>query len=423
MLETLAGKIGAVRDEDSYLEKPSSPALKRKFRLAIISTHPIQYHAVWFRALSSNPEIDLQVWYCHRASPKEQAAAGFGVEFDWDIPLLEGYSHGFLQNVARNPTVNSFNGLDTPALRQIIQAAGYGAVLINGWHYKSAWQAMRACWKTGTPVMVRSDSHLRTERSVLRRALKWPLYKWFIGRLDACLPAGTWSRDYFLHYGASEGRVFVVPHIVDGDRLSSQAEAIHSQRNELRSNWELSPDLIVFLFVGKFIHKKRPFDFLKALEIGKQTNTRIAGLMVGDGPLKNACEQFAKEHALPVSFTGFLNQSAIAQAFVAADALVLPSDGGETWGLVVNEAISCGLPCFVSDHVGSGPDIIENNQAGAVFPLGNPKTLASLLVRFASDEKLRSEMRVQALMMSRKYSVESAVQGTLRALESVCGSL
>jgi len=139
--------------------------------------------------------------------------------------------------------------------------------------------------------------------------------------------------------------------------------------------------------------------------------------------LKNACEQFAKEHALPVSFTGFLNQSAIAQAFVAADALVLPSDGGETWGLVVNEAISCGLPCFVSDHVGSGPDIIENNQAGAVFPLGNTKTLASLLVRFASDEKLRSEMRVQALMMSRKYSVESAVQGTLRALESVCGSL
>ena len=423
MLETVPRNLDAVRDQGSYSEKPASSVPKRKFRLAVITTHPIQYHAVWFRALSSTPEIDLHVWYCHRASSKEQAAAGFGVEFDWDIPLLEGYSHDFLRNVARNPTVNSFSGLDTPGLRQIIRAAGYDAVLINGWHYKSAWQAMRACWKTGTPVMVRSDSHLRTERSVLRRALKWPFYKWFIGKLDACLPVGTWSRDYFVYYGASESRVFVVPHVVDGDRLNSQAEAMRLQRDLLRSNWGLKPDSIVFLFVGKFIDRKRPFDFLKSLEIAKKTDTRIAGLMVGDGPLKNACEQFAQEHALPVSFTGFLNQSAIAQAFITADALVLPSDGGETWGLVVNEAITFGLPCFVSDRVGSGPDIIENNKTGAVFPLGNTMKLASLLISFASDETLRKEMKLNAVMMSRKYSVQSAVQGTLRALESVCGSL
>jgi hypothetical protein len=71
-------------------------------KLAIVSTHPIQYHAQWFSALAARPELDLSVFYCYSASPADQAQAGFGVEFDWDIPLFEGYRYTFL-NGARKP--------------------------------------------------------------------------------------------------------------------------------------------------------------------------------------------------------------------------------------------------------------------------------------------------------------------------------
>ncbi len=109
-------------------------------RLAIITTHPIQYHAPWYRALALNPEIELEVFYCHRATPKEQADAGFGVEFDWDVSLLDGYSHHFLKNVAERPAVSGFNGLDTPEIQAVIARERFDAVMVNGWHYKSAWQ-------------------------------------------------------------------------------------------------------------------------------------------------------------------------------------------------------------------------------------------------------------------------------------------
>jgi len=59
-------------------------------KLAILTSHPIQYQVPWFRALESQPDLDFQVFFCHRATAKEQGTAGFGVEFDWDIPLLEG---------------------------------------------------------------------------------------------------------------------------------------------------------------------------------------------------------------------------------------------------------------------------------------------------------------------------------------------
>ena len=70
-------------------------------RLAIVASHPIQYHAPLFRELAKR--VDLTVFFAHRATPADQAKAGFGVDFDWDIDLLSGYEHVFLHNVARNP--------------------------------------------------------------------------------------------------------------------------------------------------------------------------------------------------------------------------------------------------------------------------------------------------------------------------------
>src|SRR5262249_28311235 len=127
-------------------------------KLAILVTHPIQYQVHWFRALASHPDLEIQVFFCHKATAEEQAAAGFGVEFDWDIPLLDGYPYRFLNNIARSPSISRFNGLDTPEVADIIAQNSYDVVLVSGWNYKSAWQAIRACRKNKIPVMARSDS-------------------------------------------------------------------------------------------------------------------------------------------------------------------------------------------------------------------------------------------------------------------------
>ena len=81
-------------------------------RLAVVSSHPIQYYTPIFRKLAK--QIELKVFYAHRATQDDQAAAGFGVGFDWDTDLFSGYDHIFLENVAKRPSLDRFGGCDTP---------------------------------------------------------------------------------------------------------------------------------------------------------------------------------------------------------------------------------------------------------------------------------------------------------------------
>jgi glycosyltransferase involved in cell wall biosynthesis len=387
--------------------------------LAIVTTHPIQYQAQWYRLLAAHPDLDIHVYYCHQATPSEQANAGFGVEFDWDVPLLSGYPFTFLKNVANAPGHVRFGGLDTPEIKDIIRRREYDAVMVNGWHYKSAWQAIRACWKSGVKVMVRSDSHLHTPRGVLTRIAKTAVYPRFIPRFDACLAVGTWSREYFLRYGARPERVFLVPHAVDNDFFRSEAERVKPIRSEIRQRWGLDNDVIVFAFSGKFIEGKGLMDFVRAIHRATQRSSRLHGFMIGDGPLRVACQSYVQNHRAPVRFTGFLNLSQIPSAYAACDALVLPSDGGETWGLVVNEAMACGRPAIVSDGVGCGPDLIFPGKTGSVFPLGNVEALACAMLQMADDPIRLAEMGAHASRMIENYSPPVAVDNLVQCLRAI----
>lgn len=384
------------------------------YNLAILSTHPIQYHAPWFRGLAAHPDLRVHVYFCHKATPQEQANAGFGVEFDWDVDLLEGYPHTFLKNEANPPGHGRFGGFDTPEFSRIIRSRKYDAVLVNGWNYKSAWQAIWAAWNAGVKVLARGDSHLNTERSALTRAAKLMTYRRFIPRFDACLAVGDWSRKYFLHYGARSNRIFSVPHIVDLPPVTGDETAI---RHRFRKAADLDSNATIFIFCGKFIPKKRPMDFVKAVTRAAETGASIQGVMVGDGPLRNFCELSAQRERGPVKFAGFLNQSEIREAYVASDVLVLPSDGRETWGLVVNEAMSCGLPCIVSDRVGCGPDLVTPEQTGLIFPHGNVCALSASMVKMARNRMHLRQMGCAAQKRLQRYSLQAAVDGVVQALE------
>ena len=126
-----------------------------------------------------------------------------------------------------------------------------------------------------------------------------------------------------------------------------------------------------------------------------------------------------EQENLPVTFAGFLNQSEIPKAYVAADCLVLPSDSGETWGLVVNEAMACGIPAIVSDHVGCGPDLVIEGETGGVFPLGDIDALAHKIAHFASDaDRLKAMGKEAQRRVMTYYSVDRAVEGTLAAIHA-----
>lgn len=395
------------------------------YRLAILDTHPIQYKAPWFRALHAHPEIDLKVFFCMLPDARQQGA-GFGVEFSWDIPLLEGYPYEVLPNKARAPGTGHFGGCDTPEIARHVRDGGFHAFLVNGWFVKSMIQCAWACRRYGIPCLVRGDSNDLLHRSWWKTWIHRCLLKLYSG----FLVVGTSNRDFYLHRGISPEKIVFGPHCVDNQRFQSQTKNTPEIRRETRRRWGIPHGAVCFLFCGKMETKKRPLDVLKAFAELQTHPTRngtnhavpqkpVHLLMVGDGEFRAECESYAVERNLPVTFAGFVNQSQIPKVYVASDCLVLPSDYWETWGLVVNEAFACGIPAIVSDRVGCHPDLILQGRTGWVVPFEGIDGLAQAMIEAAAAPGRLHEMGKAAREHIQTYTIEALVEGTLQALRLV----
>jgi glycosyltransferase involved in cell wall biosynthesis len=390
-------------------------------RLAIVTSHPIQYQAPWFRALAR--VTDLEVFFCHEQDAAGQAEAGFGVGFDWDVPLLDGYRHHWLTNVSSRPGVSSFGGCDTPEIASRLAAnSGFDACIVCGWYLKSYLQAIWGCKRAGIPVFARGDSQLAGVRSALWTLTKQLPYRWLLNTIDAHLYVGRANRDYLEHYGVPAHRLFFAPHFVASDYFAAGARRARESgaAAATRAAHQVPADAVVFLLAGKLIDKKRPADFVRAVQLAHAREPRVAGMVVGSGPLEREIRQLAGEGPAPIHFAGFQNQSQLPQHYAAADVMVLASDARETWGLVVNEAMSCGLPAIVSRACGCASDLVEEGRTGFTFSTGDVEALAAHMVRMATaPADVRSEWSAAAVAKTDHYSCANAVNGTVEALSTI----
>ncbi len=376
--------------------------------LAVVASHPIQYYAPLFRELARR--LDITVFYAHRATPIDQARAGFGIGFDWDIDLLSGYEHHFVRNLAKQPGLGRFAGCDTPEIGARLAEGRFDAVLMLGWHLKAYLQAGLAAKRLGLPLLARGDSQLSTPRSTIKRATKAIAYPVFLRLFDAALYVGERSRAYWKHYRYPARRMFFSPHCVDTKWFASRATA--AARFTLRTRLGLAKETTVALFAGKLVPFKRPIDLVSAAARLKTEGREVAILVAGAGPLQVEMIAAARAADLQLHMLGFCNQTEMPAAYAAADIVVLPSDARETWGLVANEALACGRPVVLSDAVGAAPDLIADQTAGRVFPVGDVPALAHALSRIMAHPPPREGIAAK----SEAYSLAAATDGIEAAL-------
>jgi glycosyltransferase involved in cell wall biosynthesis len=383
-------------------------------RVAVVSTHPIQYQVPWFRELALQ-NLELKVYYAVLPDQQRQGI-GFGESFAWDIPLLEGYEWELLPNTKQSPSTSGFLQSSTPAIYSKLAKYNPAVVIVTGWQSLPLLQAVWAAYRLRIPCIVRGESNGLRPRSFRTRAF----HRLLFSRFDAFLSIGKLNRQFYLDYGIPEDRIISAPYFIENQRFVSQFHQHVRERDSLRRTWNIDDRQVCFLFAGKLEPKKRVIDLVKAIESAIRHDRNVHLLVVGNGELMNGARNYVEQAGLPVTFAGFLNQTEITRAYAAADCLVLPSDCGETWGLVVNEAMACGLPAIVSDQVGCGPDLVEEGVTGGTFACGGVEALAAKIRQFAADPSRLREMGLEAgRRVNTDYSVEKTVAGTLQAIDLV----
>lgn len=355
-------------------------------RLAIITTHPIQYYAPIFSRLAAYEDLEIKVFYTWE---KEAAKfdRDFGKDIEWDIPLLEGYPYSFVSN--KNNTGRSFRNVKNPGLAKAIEVWNATVVLVIGWNYLSHLKTMFH-FKNRIPVLFRGDSTLLDESSGLKKSLRRIFLKWVYRHVDHALYVGSANKAYFLKHGVKEKQLVFTPHAIDNKRFGQLSGGQEIFIKDTRQVMGIGPDDITIVYCGKFLPKKNPLLLAKAVK--DINHEKLHVIFVGNGILESELKQViagcARMHILP-----FQNQSMMPAIYRLGEIFCLPSAGpGETWGLAVNEAMACGRAVLVSDKVGCTADLVQEGVNGYSFRSNDMNDLEHKINKLVSDSDMLSVM-------------------------------
>lgn len=387
----------------------------RRYRLLILSSHPVQYASPLYRLLARHPQIDLQVAYCSLRGAEPGHDPEFGTTVQWDVPLLDGYQWTHLPN--RGSGSEGFFGLCNPGVWKLIRAGKFDAVICyTGYIRATFWIARLAALLSGSAFLFGTDAvALRSMdgsrwKGYAKRAF-WPLL--YRAATQVIVPS-TGSVELMSSLGIPRKRVSMLPYVVDNDWWMSRAAAV--EPGALRRTLGIPEDAFVVLFCAKLQPWKRPADVLEAFAEAHLPGAFL--IFAGEGPLRASLEQEVQRRGLSacVRFLGFANQSELPAIYSMADILVLPSQY-DAFGVVVNEAICCGCPVAVSDQVGARGDLVLPVDPGFVFPVGDAHALATLLRDVCANPVRLDAFRAVALDRVRAWSPERNVAATVETVQ------
>ena len=399
---------------------------QRRFRLAYVVSHPIQYQAGLLRLIAAQPDIDLLVIFCSDFSVRGYKDEGFGAEVRWDVPLVEGYRSVVLPRVRETSSPSPTRPIAHGFLRHLsrgLDGKPFDAVWVHGYASINSLHAMLAAKALGVPVLLRAESWLqdrsRSQRKLLLKKASFALLKWLVA---AVLPIGRRNRMYWEHYFGEQFPSYTMPYAIDNAYFQQRSAAAADSRTALQERLGIEPGEPVILFASKLQERKHCDHLLEAyleLRAHGQSGTPYL-LIVGDGEMRPALERRARESDCDrIVFAGFQNQSDLPRLFDLSTVFVLPSRH-EAWGLITNEAMACGLPVIVTEDAGCAADLVQNGENGFVYPVGDLSALrAALEATLQPGSAARMGQRSREIIAGWSYAQD--VDGLRQALRSVTG--
>jgi len=364
---------------------------KRK-RLAVLITHPVQYFQPVFAALARDPLLELLVVFGCDHGIQISHDPDFGLAFAWDCSPTAGFPHVFVSDVPLGDLSRWQKALPLAQRAcEHIRSFRPDHVLVFAYTPIFITFCTLLLRQAGLRLMLRADGTDRAfPRTWVKGLIKDVVLRFWYRQFEAVFPIGGDSNDHFARLGVPSQRRYPVSYAVNTAFFADLVRQWSPQREQLRRELGIGPTDLVLLWSAKMTQVKNPLLVIEALkQLPEALRCRFWLVAMGDGPLRSRFETEARsEFESRSCFLGFRNQSELGQGYSIADALVFPSQQGETWGLVVNEALQFGLAVLASDHPGCVRDLLLNGDdapvGSTVFPSGDATALASAFRNLAT---------------------------------------
>ncbi|WP_019986438.1 glycosyltransferase [Rudanella lutea] len=352
------------------------------------------FQALHARSASANVQIKvLQIARNERSRAGWETTAAHAPVYRYDYELL---FDRFVEEVSV--------GERTRALLSRMRQFRPDVLYLTG-YYDPAQLALLAYAKlTGVPVVMQMES---TAADHGRGGPKEALKRAILRLCDGFFCFGSLQAEYLMQLGVTARKILLRKTAVDNDVLLRVFNEICPNRSAKLTQMGLPSRN--FVFVGRLIEPKNLPALLNAFaQARRQVDDRSWGLVfLGDGPLQAALEQQAQNLGITgqVRFLPAAPWYEVPQTLALADVLVLPSRS-EPWGLVVNEAMVCGMPVLVSNRCGCVGDLVRDGENGFLFDPDQSDQLTGLMVKLMQlSDADRARMGAISEEMIKPWSV------------------
>lgn len=245
---------------------------------------------------------------------------------------------------------------------------------------------------------------------------------------QAVVAVSQYCASELLRYGLAEceleRKLHVIPNGVDTS-IFRPLDDSHAKQT-LRAKYRIAPDDKMVLFVGRLVARKGVGILLKALAIAGSSDEglKLKLVIVGTGPLEYSLRAVAGKLKVGgrVSFAQALDLKQLVQHYNAADLFILPSFY-EGFGIVMLEAMACGLP-VVASNVSAIPEVIVEGKTGRLVDPGDPAKLSQVIIDLLSRPALRAEMgRTARALVASRYDWRTIAKKTEAVLQRVISGI
>ena len=288
-----------------------------------------------------------------------------------------------------------------------------------GWDTPAVLYAARWAKRKRVPLVLWSGSTAGEPN--WRRTVSRPLVQRYVRKADAWVAYGTRAQEYLVSLGADASRVFRAYNTVDTTHFAQAAAASAGEEDDLRRRLGVGNARVV-LYCGQLIDRKGLPDLIPAFGRFAREHEGVTLVVAGSGKREDAYRGLANSAGVEerVVFAGFVAREQLPAHYAMADLFTLPSRQ-EVWGLVINEALACGVPVLTTNATGASVDLIRDGVNGYAVPAASPEALYQALKRHFADETDLAAMRTAARESIAPFTIARAADAFDQAVACALG--
>ena len=260
-----------------------------------------------------------------------------------------------------------------------------------------------SCWAARGPVVATWHSSMQRSRAL---AAMYPLAQTALEKVSARIAVSEAARQTLVeHMG---GDAVLIPNGVDCS-LFGGVEPLPGWPGEGHA----------LLFLGRIDEPRKGLQvLLEALPAIADKHPDVRLLVAGPGDVEEFRDGLPPEVAGRVEFLGLVSERVKARAFVSADVYVAPNTGGESFGIVLLEAMASGTPVLASD-IEAFRRVVDGGRAGATFVNEDPADLARAAIGLLDDAGERSRLAREGQLRAREFDWETVAKRVVEVYDAV----